>query len=84
MDNFVAPNPETPLLYYEVFVEGMIGAEWADWFDDMSFTYDAERNMTRLFGALADQAALHGLIAKIRDLGISLVQLRRVDAAAKS
>jgi hypothetical protein len=51
---------------------------WADWFDGLEVTSD-ERGLTIIAGPVADQAALHGLIARIRDLGLELLSVHRTD-----
>jgi hypothetical protein len=62
---------------YEIRVEGVLGAHWAAWFEGLQVTSgEAE---TVISGPLADQPALHGLLAKIRDLGLCLVSVQRVD-----
>ncbi len=69
---------------YEISVEGNLGHEWTDWFDGMTFSFDAAANETRMTGAIADQAALHGVLGKIRDLGLNLVQVRRQSDTPKA
>lgn len=65
---------ETPT--YCIRVKGHLRAEWASWFDDMTITA-AENGDTLLTGAV-DQAALHGLLRKVRDLGLPLLAINRV------
>lgn len=65
---------ETPI--YCIQVKGHLRAEWAGWFGDMLITL-AENGDTLLTGAL-DQAALHGLLRKVRDLGLPLLAVNRV------
>ncbi len=62
---------------YQIRVEGLLDREWADWFDGMTLAY--EGNETLLVGKVTDQAALHGLINKLWDLGLTLVSLQRLD-----
>lgn len=59
-------------LMYEIRVRGHVPPDWSDWFSGLSVSHDAGGD-TILRGMLADQAALHGLLTKIRDLGIPLV-----------
>ena len=59
---------------YEIWVEGVLDARWADWFGDLRIDSDGTR--TAISGVL-DQAALHGLLDKIRDLGLCLISVRR-------
>ena len=63
---------------YEIRIEGRIGPSWAPWFDGMSLTA-ADDGTTVLSGPVADQAALHGVLTRIRDLGLALVSVTRLD-----
>jgi hypothetical protein len=62
---------------YEIRLEGHLNARWSDWFDGLSFTH-ASDGTTIIHGPVADQAALHGLLAKVRDLGLPLVSVSQV------
>jgi len=62
---------------YEIRVEGHLPPQWADWFDGLTITAEAD-GVTLLTGAVMDQAALHGLLKKVRDLGLPLVSVSRV------
>jgi hypothetical protein len=64
--------------YYEIRVEGVLDEGWADWFGGLHVTSDGTQ--TLISGQLSDQPALHGLLVKIRDLGLTLVSVRRLDA----
>lgn len=59
---------------YEFRVRGRLGPRWAAWFDGLSLTAEAD-GTTVIRGPVADQAALHGLLQKLRDVGIPLVSL---------
>ncbi|MBV9577948.1 MAG: hypothetical protein JO057_05085 [Chloroflexi bacterium] len=61
---------------YEIRLKGHLNARWADWFDGLTLTQDSD-GTTLLSGPVVDQAALHGLLAKVRDLGLPLVAVRR-------
>jgi hypothetical protein len=63
---------------YEIRVKGHLGPRWAAWFDGLSIT-EGEDGTTALRGPVVDQAALHGLLQKLRDLGIPLVSLTQLD-----
>lgn len=63
---------------YEIRLKGHLDESWADWFDDMTFVHDDD-GTTTLRGAIIDQAALHGLLKKIRDLGMPLLSVNLVD-----
>ena len=68
--------------HYEITVEGHLDrSHWSRWFEEMQVTITGE-GTTVISGPVADQAALHGLLAKIRDLGLPLVSLIRVESDA--
>ncbi len=62
---------------YEVRLRGQIAPRWAEWFDGLSMTYTDDGD-TLLRGEVTDQAALHGLLNKVRDLGLTLLAVQRV------
>jgi len=64
----------------EIRVQGQIDEHWSTWFDDMNITY-LDPDETVLTGTIQDQATLYGLIAKFRDLGLSLRFLKCDDLA---
>ena len=66
---------------YEIRVEGRLEARWAAWFDELSITNEDD-GTTVLRGSVPDQAALHGLLQKVRDLGIPLISLIPVEEPA--
>jgi hypothetical protein len=66
-----------PNVRYEIRIRGHLGSRWAAWFDGMAITAH-EDGTTVLSGPVADQAALHGLLARLRDIGIPLVSLAEV------
>lgn len=63
--------------HYEIRVDGVLDDRWADWFGGLQVSNDGSQ--TVISGLLADQPALHGLLAKIRDLGLCLISVRRLD-----
>jgi hypothetical protein len=63
---------------YEIRVNGVLGSGWSAWFDGLQVTSD-DRGQTTIAGPIADQAALHGLLARVRDLGLELLEVRRTD-----
>ncbi len=62
---------------YEIRVEGHLATDWSDWFDGLDICQEPG-GYTKLSGLL-DQAALHGALEKIRDLGLGLVEVRRIN-----
>ncbi|HEY5985020.1 MAG TPA: hypothetical protein VIV12_01370 [Streptosporangiaceae bacterium] len=64
-------------VHYEIRVKGILDAKWADWFDSLVIS-TAPTGETSITGPLPDQAALHGLLAKVRDLGLPLVAVRQL------
>ena len=59
---------------YEIRLKGHLDARWAAWFDAVSLTQESD-GTTVIRGSVADQAALHGLLCKVRDLGLPLIAL---------
>ena len=62
---------------YQITIEGHIGLDWSDSFEEVSVQHTAE-GQTILMGSLPDQTALHGVLMRIRDLGLSLVEVKRI------
>ena len=62
---------------YEIRVKGHLGSRWAAWFDGLSLTNEDD-GTTVIRGPVVDQAALHGLLQKLRDIGIPLVSLTQL------
>jgi len=70
-------NPEVDLSHptvYQIRLKGHLDRQWTDWFDGMTVTLEDDGD-TLLTGPVTDQAALHGLLKKIRDLGMPLVSI---------
>jgi hypothetical protein len=65
---------------YQIRVKGHLPDRWSDWFDGMILTLDADQGETTLSGPVVDQAALHGLLNKVRDLGLTLLAVNQVDS----
>ncbi len=59
---------------YQIRLKGHLGREWADWFEGLTITLEEDGD-TLLTGSLVDQSALHGLLKKVRDLGLPLVSV---------
>ena len=64
-------------IVYQIRVRGVIDSRWSDWFDSLTIGPQAD-GTTLLTGPVRDQSALHGLLAKIRDLGLPLLSVKRV------
>ena len=65
-------------MHYEIRVNGVLDSRWSAWFDGLQLTSD-QSGQTSIAGPVTDQAALHGLPAKVRDLGLELLEVRRTD-----
>jgi len=63
--------------FYEIRIKGHLDDQWADWFGGLTLTLKEDGD-TLLTGMVADQAALHGLLKKVRDLGIPLISVNPV------
>lgn len=74
------PNHRDAPLRYEVRVAGHLDRRWSTWFDGLTLTHEAD-GTTTLRGNVTDQAQLHGLLAKVRDLGTPLLSITPLDAA---
>jgi hypothetical protein len=71
-------SPVEPPANYEIRVRGVLDSHWSTWFEGLAVTSD-EPGQTVIAGPVADQAALHGLLAKIRDLGLPLISVHHLD-----
>ena len=68
---------------YEIRLQGHLGARWAAWFDGLSLTHAGD-GTTAIRGPVVDQAALHGLLTRVRDLGLPLIAVRQVDRSSNT
>ena len=71
-------DPSEPMVY-QIRVTGHLDREWSDWFDGLSITLE-DNGETLLSGPVVDQAALHGLLRKVRDLGLPLLSVIRLQS----
>ena len=69
-------HPGQPMVY-QIRLKGHLGRHWTDWFDGLTITLE-DNGETLLTGPVVDQAALHGLLRKVRDLGVPLLSVTRV------
>lgn len=65
-------------VFYQIRIQGHLGQHWATWFDGLTLILEEDGN-TLLSGSVADQSALHGILKKIRDLGMPLLSVNFVD-----
>ena len=78
MSNELNPkSASSPLIVYQIKIEGHLGRQWTDWFEGLSITLE-DNGETLLTGPVVDQAALHGLLKKVRDLGMPLLSVIRL------
>ena len=68
---------------YQIVVRGHLDSEWSDWFDGLTIT-TVDNGETILSGPVVDQTALHGVLIKIRDLGLPLLSLTRIETGRES
>jgi len=76
-NNSTAKTDPGQLVVYQIRVEGQLGCQWTDWFSGLTITLH-DSGDTLIAGPI-DQAALHGLLKKVRDLGLPLVSVNRVE-----
>ena len=71
-------DPSQPMIY-QIRIEGHLDDQWTDWFSGLAIALE-ENGDTLLSGPIADQAALFGLLKKVRDLGMPLVSVKRIES----
>lgn len=69
-------------MVYQIRVKGHLGPQWTDWFGGMTITLE-DNGDTLLTGPVVDQAALHGLLKRVRDLGVPLISAIRVKPSSR-
>lgn len=68
--------------WYEIRLQGRLDERWSTWFDGLDLTISPDGVLTVLRGHVVDQSALHGLLARLRDLGLPLISVTRVEPDA--
>ena len=76
MSNTFNVDPDQPTIYH-IRLKGHLGDQWTDWFGGLSITLE-NNGETLLTGPVVDQAALHGLLRQVRDVGMPLLSVSRV------
>ena len=79
MSNELKPktDPDEPMVY-QLRLRGHLGSQWTDWFEGLTITLE-DNGDTLLTGPVVDQAALHGLLKKVRDLGMPLLSVNYIE-----
>jgi hypothetical protein len=76
------PNPDQVVIY-QIKIRGRLDSHWSDWFEGLTITPMADGN-TLLTGPVTDDASLHGLLKKVRDLGLPLISVNRVEPSPRA
>jgi hypothetical protein len=69
-------KPET--IFYQIKIMGHLEEDWSDWFEGLTFTYESD-DTTTIHCPLPDQAALHSVLLKIRDLNLKLISVTQTE-----
>jgi hypothetical protein len=77
-DEYGSERTSGQSMVYQIRITGHLGQQWMDWFEGLTITLE-EDGSTLLAGPVIDQAALHGILKKIRDLGMPLLSVHAVD-----
>lgn len=71
---------ESSPIIWEITIRGRLEKRWAEWFEGLTFTHESD-GTTRLFGPLSDQAALHSILLKIRDMNLTLISVTQIESS---
>ena len=75
------PNAENQPMLYQIRIKGHLDQQWTAWFEGLAITLEENGN-TLITGPVVDQAALHSLLRKVRDLGLPLLAVSRIEPGA--
>jgi hypothetical protein len=78
------PNRLPDQGFYSITIKGCLDSSWSEWFDGLAVTEDCDNDETIISGEVQDQAALHGLLIKVRNLGLPLVGVIRQEPAGEA
>jgi hypothetical protein len=80
MSNELNPktDPSQPVVY-QIRIKGHLDSKWSDWFEGQTITQE-DNGDTLLTGPVVDQAALHGLLKRVRDIGLTLISLTQIQS----
>lgn len=75
------PSSNQEPIYYQILVRGQLDPRWSNWFEEFVITSSGDDSL--LTGSVLDQAALHGVLGRVRDLGLTLVSIQQVEKKTK-
>jgi hypothetical protein len=74
LNNLLSQPDSSESIVYKIRIKGQLDSQWTDWFEGLTITLD-DNNDTLLTGPIVDQAALHGLLKRVRDSGMTLISV---------
>jgi hypothetical protein len=77
-DNINLKSDSEESIVYQFRIKGHLGCQWTEWFGGLTITLE-ENGETLLTGPVVDQSAMHGLLKKVRDLGLPLISVNRIE-----
>jgi len=81
-DEYLPKRDSNQSIIYQITIKGHLSHQWADWFEGLTITLEEDGN-TLLNGPVIDQSALHGILKKIRDLGMPLLSVNSVGPSSQ-